>query len=76
MKGEGTMALTNAEKCARYRATQKGKEAQARHEAMIERFQLALHIENDADILAALDPNRPKAEQFKEWIRLGMKAKK
>jgi len=33
---------------------------------------LKLMKKSDADILAALDPNRPKQTQIKEWIRTAL----
>lgn len=69
------MALTNAEKCARYRASEKGKAAAKRREAFREEVRLNLHTINDADILAAIDPNRPTATQLKELLRLGIAAR-
>lgn len=66
------MALTNAERCARYRASEKGRAAAKRREEKREEIRLNLHIENDADILEALDPERPIATQLKELLRLGI----
>ncbi len=69
------MAMTNAERCARYRNSEKGRAAALRRDAKREEVRLNFHHENDADILAALDPERPTATQLKELIRLGIEAR-
>lgn len=58
-----------AEKARAYRQTEAGIAARKRHAERVRCFRLTLHEETDADILAAIDPEKPVAGQLKEWIR-------
>ncbi|MBO7667757.1 MAG: hypothetical protein J6T26_04770 [Firmicutes bacterium] len=58
-----------------YGKSEKGRLAQAKYTAKITTVNVKLNPDKDADILAALDPDKPLAPQLKDLIRLALRAK-
>lgn len=58
-----------------YNQTDAAKESKRKYLEQVKCIRLSLHAVNDADILAALDPERPIGSQIKELVRLALKAR-
>ena len=58
-----------------YNKTEAAKESKRKYAEQVRCIRLTLHQETDADILGALDPDRPVAVQIKELVRLALRAR-